>query len=172
MVAYANRWGRRPGRGLRPWLLIPKLVSVAVCFGGLVAALVVRLVRPDDVELAGTLFKLVIVPALLVAMLLGAALVWHHGPVLLRMRWLQLKLALVVVGVPGLHLFLASRLHGLRQAPVGSPAHAASATQFTIGLGVALAWALVLIFLGRHKPRLGQNWARSYRPPRSSDQPA
>lgn len=128
---FANIHGRRQTRGLRPYLLIPKVLCVAGYFGGLLT----MLVSTD----ASRIHRLIVLPSLIGAGLLGALLLALHGPILLRMRWLQVKLAAAV----GLGLGHAWYLQGGGTGPV-------------IGL---LVGAGVVVWLGRHKPRLGQRIA-------------
>ncbi len=181
MAAFVNQFGRRPGRGVRPWLLIPKLLAVAVYFGGLAAAAALwwdggwgRLDKADPsrlllVERVSVIFVRVVVPGLVAAMLLGTVLLWHHGRVLLRMRWLRLKLVMVAIGVPTMHLIMSSRLGQLRQAAVDHQVNDSAASQFTWALIVLIAWSLALIVLGRLKPRLGQPTASwSTQPPKAN----
>jgi hypothetical protein len=169
MNPYVNRYGRRGGRGFRPLLLMPKVLSVAAFFGGTVAAAVIAFFPPSSwpqrrewVELLGLLFRGLIVPALIASLLLGAALLWQQGRVLLRMRWLRGKLITLVVAVPTLHWFLSAQLGRLRAA-AGAPevagagsAWAAALLLLRVGLLVAVGVVAWLIVLGRHKPRLGQ----------------
>jgi uncharacterized membrane protein len=176
MAGYVNKHGRRPGRGLRPWLLLPKLLAVSVFLGGLVAALALwleggwhRLDKADPARLAlvervSRLFICVIVPALLAAMTLGLALLLHHGRIMLRLRWLQVKLVLVAIGVPTMHHFMSDRLGQLRRAATEQVWNTAAADHFTWGLVGLIAWTACLVALGRLKPRLGQNWSRSFKP--------
>ncbi len=157
-----NIHGRRWGRGLRPWLLIPKYLCVAMALGGVVAAGVLTQhlqslpveQRGDVCESIGRLFRWQIIPAVAAAGMLGVGLLLQHWRILLRMRWLQAKLALVFVGIPALHVGLSTALGDLRRRP------ASSAGGLAVGLGIAVALLVMVIILGRLKPRLGQGYRR------------
>lgn len=169
-----NRFGRRGGRGIRPWLLIPKVIAVAIYVGTLTAACAIWLAgdfnsldksdpqRMWMINLMRLLFVYVAVPALLLAIALGVALLMQMPRVLIRLRWLQVKLVLLAVLVPAAHLFISSRLKLLRDALDAGHANDAAARQFGIGLIATLIGTILVVILGRLKPRLGQNWARSY----------
>lgn len=165
MVKYRNVHGRKGGRGLRPWLLIPKVLGAGTYFGGLIAAAAViggfyanaggEATRQQWVDLANTLraiFVYAAVPGVTIAILCGVALLWHSGWALWRMRWMKVKATVVVLTIPVLHLFMSGRLAEVREAGAGG----AAMTQFNIGLAAAIVMAGLVIFLGRHKPRLGQ----------------
>ena len=76
------------------------------------------------------------------------------------MRWLQVKLALIIV-VPTFHLFMAGRslAAGCDHAG-GFPAATLLQTLFR-GTVATLAFAVAVI-LGRLKPRLGQAYGRTF----------
>lgn len=169
---FVNIHGRRWGRGWRPYLLLPKVVCVAVALGGTVMLLTLVFLRPvpaagaewlEQARLIRLGYTRVIVPALFGAMLLGAGLLLHHGRVLLRLRWLQVKLAVVLACVPALHLYMRSRSLAL-QAALREPADLAlvqSLRQQLFGGTLAvLAFLLIVLLLGRIKPRLGQDYTR------------
>ena len=171
-LSATNIHGRKAGRGVRPWLLIPKVLAVGVYFGGLVVTTVIWFTGPRRapdptaphvqawIAQVSILFRFVLVPALLLAMLLGFVLFLQHPSVFARLRWWQVKVASVAIGVPAGHLFMASRFRLLKSA---SPSNWSAEFQLECGLVVLIAWTIWLIFLGRHKPRLWQNWARSFR---------
>lgn len=173
---HTNRFGRKPGRGLRPWLLLPKTVAVCLYIGGLAAALVHWLTsgfmsldaidprRQMIVDQIGRLFVFLVVPALILTLGFGAALLLQHPRVFIRMRWLIVKLLILANTIPAGHLFLSSRLSMLREASAARVPDDAVAWQFTCGLAAVLGLSILVAVLGRLKPRLGQNWARSYRP--------
>jgi len=155
-AAFVNRFGRRPGRGIRPWLLLPKVIAVMLYAGGL-ASLLVLWTGGLSPGLARRLALCTIVPGAACANVLGLVLLLQHPRVFLRMRWLVVKLISLAVIMPASHLFLATRLAIIRgAAESGMPADDAAA-QFTCGLVVALAGAVWIIVLGRLKPRFGQN---------------
>lgn len=94
MVEHRNRHGRKPGRGLRPWLLIPKILSVAVVLGAFVAVAVLMHTRTAQnleqwialIDMVITLFRYVIVPGVISILLFGLLLLIQHRRVFLRMR--------------------------------------------------------------------------------------
>ncbi len=164
--AYVNRFGRKPGRGLRPWLLIPKVIAVAAGFGGTAAAWVAFLrfdSGPRDrviqqARLIADLIDWLVYPSVAAAVVLGVALLALHGRPLWRMRWLWMKVGLVMLVMPWPVRYVRVQVDGLIHADPAthgsSPAAAVAAGQG--GLAVALALWVVVIVLGRHKPRLGQ----------------
>ena len=171
---YTNQHGRRPTRGIRPWLFIPKLVSVAVFIGSLAAANFIwftsrwtELDQADPrrlwtVNLIGDMMRLLTVPALLLAIAFGIALLLQHPRTFLRLRWVRFKLACLLVIIPASHFFLSSRLALLRSAAGSAHDGTAAATQFGLGLIVALISFVGIVVTARLKPRLGQNWARTF----------
>lgn len=184
-MSYQNVHGRRGGRGLRSWLLMPKVLGAGAYFGGLLAAAAIignfyasgaaaGATGEAEAEawrqLANTLrpiFLFVAVPGLIVTIAFGIALLWHTGWVLWRMRWMKLKTAIAVVSIPLLHLFMSGRLAQVRSGEDS----AAAMAQFNVGLGVAIAVAAALIFLGRHKPRLAQPVTPKRSKPAAADEP-
>ena len=128
MSSSPNRFGRQGGRGLRPWILLPKVIFVGLYLGSLAAALfgwtssgfgALNKADPRRLWLLQQLSHLmlyVVVPCLLLALALGVALLLQHQRVLLRMRWLLVKLASLAILIPSAHLFARSRLTHLREA--------------------------------------------------------
>jgi len=163
--AKANIHGRKPGRGLRPWLLIPKVLAVAIYFGSLVAACAIWLVREQTtlpIATVSFLIRAVSVPALVVSLVLGAVLTMMHWPHIPRMRWWQVKVLSAVVLLPVSHLFLASRFSLLRESISVGKSGEELARQVDGGMLFAIAASTWIIFLGRHKPTLAQNWAKTH----------
>jgi len=180
---YVNVFGRKGGRGVRPWLLIPKLAAVAGYLGGVMAmAALGGMLREADpatagglVKAAGAVFWLVLAPGAAAASLFGLGLLGLHGRALLSMRWLQVKLGLLVAGLPVVELVLLERLGRVRRLaepllrePVERGAFDAASMRAeatglmwaSLGVGGLLA---AVVWLGRHKPRLGQNPAEAHR---------
>lgn len=163
-----NIHGRRGGRGLRPWMLIPKVVAFSVYIGGLTTVLGLWIASDftslglDDprralvLRLVGRLMVYVVVPALLVTIGLGIALLMQFPAVMLRMRWMQLKLASLMLLVPASHFFCETRFVILRQATEKALSDSA-ARQFTLGIACALIGSIWIVALGRLKPRFGQS---------------
>ena len=169
----SNIHGRKPGRGIRPWLLIPKVVAVAVYSGGLTATALLWFSRPntydthpsqsaDLVDQISLLFVYLLVPALLAAILFGLCLLIQHAKVYSRLRWWQVTIVVIVLGVPTAHFFMESRLALLREAAAQQTSNVAAERQLSIGFVTLLAGTLLVVVLGRLKPRLGQNWARMH----------
>ena len=160
MAAYTNIHGRKWGRGIRPWLLIPKCFCVAVLIGGLFALAIIiaathLATSGEQSEFAWTLiraiFRYQIIPATIGAVLLGLLLFVQHLREFVRMRWMRVKLAGIVVAVPFLHIWLSSSLASL-SAEKGSPA------RLMPGVLTGLAVFGVIAVLGRLKPRLWQGY--------------
>ena len=150
-----NVHGRKWGRGLRPFVLVPKVLAVGGLFGGAVAVGV--LWARGEVEPAAAVVRWVVIPATIVASVCGAALMVLAGAgVMWRQRWLRVKLALLAVGVPATHVWLASQVHATRAGRPGAAGWGAA------GLGVVIAGVVVVVVLGRVKPRLGQDWGRAF----------
>lgn len=174
MSGRVNQFGRKSGRGIRPWLLLPKVIAIGLCLGGLAAALVLWLASgfeglpandPRRLDLIGqmrTLMLCLIVPALLAAIIFGVLLLLQHPRAFVRMRWLIVKLASIAVVVAGGHVFVSSRLRLLRDGYHAGIADPSAARQFALGLAAVLAGSVWITILGRLKPRLGQNWAKTY----------
>ena len=76
---YVNVHGRKGGRGVRPWLLIPKVLCLAIFVGAYVAATVLwfyyRLGYSDGavwpVRAVSVVFRGVIIPSLIATLLFG-----------------------------------------------------------------------------------------------------
>lgn len=170
-----NIHGRRPGRGVRPYLIVLKLVSVAMFAGGLTTVLIVvgTTRAPEDVigwavqaSVMRLIYTRVVVPGLVAALLFGTLLAASMLRVMLRMRWFVVKMMLIAAAVPSLHLFMRSRavlLHeALRRSPPDLPLAGSLRVQLLLGTSLALAFALSAIILGRVKPRLGQDYGRTF----------
>lgn len=166
MRSYTNKHGRRPGRGLRPWVLIPKVLAVGALFGGFLSVSVLMHTHPPKtleqwdtlIEMVGTLFTRLIVPAVLCVVGLGILLLWMHWRAFLGMRWVCLKLVLLGVALPSLHLTGRWLIGQARLASQAGELDRVAALMGRFGLTIDLAVAalVVVIVIGRHKPRLGQ----------------
>lgn len=166
MPSYPNQHGRRPGRGLRPWLLLPKILCVAIALGAATSATVLWCQRRSagGLDVIGAMHILlahVMVPALLGALFFGFLLLLQHPRIFLKQRWLQVKLLLAAAGFPILHLLATHEMDQLRTLllPVESTP---LRPRLLVILLVALWVMVTLIALGRLKPRLGQNWAKDF----------
>lgn len=166
MTQYVNKHGRRGGRGIRPLLLIPKVVGVAMFVGGLASMAAISLLSDPatdaEVHAVGrTLFAVqvyVVEAGLVLAVISGVLLLLQHVHILLRMRWLQLKLALLALSMPYLLWSMTQLTHAMRfnDSAVDSFTPAMALGLFRYFAGGAIAVGLALIVLGRHKPRLWQ----------------
>ena len=175
---YRNIFGRTWGRGHRPYLLIPKFCCVAGFLGGLISLFVLAYLRPPPAthdewlahaNLVSRGFRFVVVPSLAGAMALGLLLLSSHFKVFIRMRWLQVKLVLIGLFVPGLHYLMRNRALALWEQlePGDDPARAlAVRSQMAWGTLATIAFALIIITLGRVKPRLGQDYGRTFAKPK------
>lgn len=73
---FVNRYGRRGGRGVRPWILLPKVLCVSVYLGTLASIIAILAatdftsLAPEDpkrlwvIDLLAKLFRWLIVPPL------------------------------------------------------------------------------------------------------------
>ncbi len=166
---YVNIHGRKGGRGVRPWLLIPKLLCLAIFVGAYVAAMVLwfyyRLGYSDGevwpVRAVSVVFLRVIVPSLIAALLFGLLLFAQHPKVFITRRWLQVKLV-IAVSLTGMHTIARGTFKGIKAVVLdaswqGDTAEIeAACARFSACLIAGLIGAVLLVLLGRLKPRLGQ----------------
>ncbi len=174
---YRNIHGRQWGRGIRPYLLLPKFVCVGIFLGGLVSLMLLELLRPpprtpaawaEHADRIRRAYTLVIVPALVGVLLMGLLLASTHFKAFIRMRWFKVKMVTVAVFVPTLHTFMQNRSRALRAAVIDAPDPAAAGAirqQLVWGTCAVLIFAFCIIVLGRIKPRLGQDYARTFSKP-------
>lgn len=162
MSEHPNIHGRLWGRGLRPWLLMPKYFAVSLIIGGLFAIVILAVgsqfaTMPEQCRFAWTLmvaiFRFQVVPGTILAALLGILLLLQHPIALLRMRWMLVKLAAVLLVVPGSHFYLSSRVIAFAEKGT-SPAW------LLPGVLLSLAGFVAIAILGRFKPRLGQAYRK------------
>jgi len=173
---HENLHGRRQGRGLRPYLLIVKLFAIAVCVGTLTAVLALVFLHSPPADsrawefellILGRAYRLLVIPSLGVAILMGLLLWKDHPIVFLRMRWLQTKLLVIVLCLPTLHVLMHLWMQRLTKLipPDGDEALAEALTireRLVGGSAAALSVAVILIILGRIKPRLGQDYGKTF----------
>ena len=177
-VQHENIYGRRGGRGIRPYLLVAKTVFVAAFIGGLVSVLVLVLLPPlpatDEArrlyaDALHRAYAWVVIPSLVGAMMCGLALLASFWRVAIRLRWLQVKGLLLVVCVPLLHSFMRHRSQTLQEMlAADQPDGQVLATyrdQILAGTIVVLAFGILTAVLGRVKPRLGQRYAVTAKEP-------
>ncbi len=171
---YVNVYGRRGGRGARPYLIVLKLICVAGFVGGLLTVLAVALTGPgptserdwrERVEFVGKAFRWVIVPGVTGAEIVGFLLVSSIWRVMIRMRWFIVKMALVLLCMPALHFLMSGWLSDLRLFASVTPDLSRAAEvhgRLLAGASLALALGIALVILGRIKPRLGQDYGRTF----------
>jgi small-conductance mechanosensitive channel len=179
-----NIHGRRRGRGIRPWLLTAKLIGVICFVGGLGALAALAWGSPDpdasspDPVTARAKWKFLVDCAhwILVPGTIGGAILaivagfclWLQMPRrFLRMRWFQIKIALVVVLVPTFHLWGRSTALELHEA-LDKPARLSEVRPLWDRLAVIFLLAflamLLIVWVGRIKPRLGQRYGKAETP--------
>ncbi len=151
MTARENKFGRKPGRGIRPWLLLPKVIAVGLYTGGLSASLLVW-TATRSLQITSMLVEFLVIPALLLSLLFGLLLLLQHPGVFLRMRWLIAKLVALAILIPAAHFCAFSRMALYRREPTHAATH-----HLTGIFALTLAASIGLVILGRLKPRLGRN---------------
>lgn len=166
MTTFTNKHGRKPGRGLRPWVLIPKILSVGAVFGGFLA--VAALLHSSDpqtpeqwhslIRSVEVLFLRLIVPAVFCVLTFGFLLLLMHWRAFLAMRWIWTKFVLLILALPPLHLTGRWLIGQARLALEAGDLERVSSVMGNFTLTVDLAVLAVALVAGfsRHKPRLGQ----------------
>ncbi len=159
---------------------MPKIIAVAVYFGAIVTVTGLwftcrHLNTPLAHDQLSALIKLIsfvlrfiAVPAMLVAIVFGILLTLQHAHTFTRLRWWRIKLVSIAIAVPAAHFYLSGRLAVLRGAVEDQTAAPDAERQFGIGLLAVVVTFIWIIALGRLKPRLRQNWSRTFR----SNQPS
>lgn len=158
---FVNMYGRKPGRGVRPWLLIPKVLCVAVYFGSLVSALVL-LGMDGGGFYANRILNKVTAPAAWCVFGFGVLLFLQHPIVFWRMRWLRIKLLLIILLV-AVHFTVVTG--GTNHLPTNSREATFSTSspetergqRFVVGLLFTLLLTTGIVIVARLKPRLGQS---------------
>ncbi|WP_428939853.1 hypothetical protein [Fontivita pretiosa] len=186
--SYVNKFGRKPGRGIRPWLLLPKIIAIAIYLGGLASVLAIWIFsdvaalsladprRQFIIDLVGGLMVRLVIPALVLALLLGVGLFFQYPRHFPLIRWWQTKMILLAIVIPTSHFFCRWQFLILRHTDQQA-ASALAASRLAWGLAFALLGSILVVILGRLKPRLGQNPASvaarlSPSPPASLASPA
>jgi uncharacterized membrane protein len=176
---YVNKFGRVGGRGIRPWLLVPKILGFVTYVGGFCAVLALWInsdftsLEMQDPRRALVLHQVsqilvcLIVPAASATILFGILLLLQHPGVFIRMRWMQVKLIALLIVIPSCHFYARSQYTQIKTTADKQISDAA-AGRFEMAIVAAIAGSGVVIFLGRIKPRLGQ----TYRAPTSSSPPS
>jgi hypothetical protein len=173
MADRANIHGRRRGRGIRPWLLMAKLVGV-ICFaGGLgsLAALAWGSPEPPDrmtwkflADCAHWLLVPGTIGGGILAILAGICLWLQMPSAFLRMRWFRLKIVLVIVLIPAFHLWGRSTALMLHEA-LDKLARIDEVPPLWDRLAIIFLLAffamLLIVWIGRIRPRLGQRYGKA-----------
>lgn len=147
--------------------LIPKVLAVGALFGGLIAMAALAFGEPmgadtplaNRVRVLQRVFYCVVLPGAGVALFCGWALMLPHFAIMLRQRWVWAKAlsGWLLVGL----LFVVWRMLPLA-AWAGDPTERdAQMNLLRTCLIAAIVAAGLVIFFGRHKPRLGQNYAKT-----------
>ncbi len=166
---YVNIHGRKGGRGVRPWLLIPKVLCLAIFVGAYVAATVLwfywRLGYSDGavwpVRAVSLVFRSVIIPSLIATLLFGLLLFAQHPKVFITRRWLQAKLV-IAAALIGTHTIARGTFQSIKAMVLDASRQGETAeieaecARFSACLIIGLSGAVLLVLLGRLKPRLGQ----------------
>jgi len=165
--------GRSFRRGTRSYFLVSKIIGITMFLGGSITMFVQIRLHPDltnlensmnQAELLKQTFDYVIIPGVIIAVISGILLIVPIFKPITRMRWFQLKAILLILEIPTLHIYMRSQLQALHHK-IYKEYDLLEAqlilSQLFIGLAVAVIFAVVLICLGRIKPRLGQQYGRS-----------
>ncbi len=180
---YTNQHDRKPGRGLRPWLLIPKYLCVSIYLGGLVSMVFLGIYFdhwPNTHHaMLYTMGLWVLLPAAVLSGLLGVALWMQHALHFMRMRWFRLKVFLLAFLLPASNLAAWWHLHKLITGYQKAAERAVEDTTlsyfiyvsedfgtspeilhayYVIALIGAAVTVVAIAILGRLKPRLGQKF--------------
>jgi len=168
-----NIHGRRRGRGIRPWLLTAKIIGIICFVGGLggAAALAWGSPLPSDrmtwkflVECAHWLLVPGMIGGGILAILAGLWL-WLQMPRgFLRMRWFKVKMVLAAVLIPAFHLwgrFTALKLHEALDKPARIDEVPPLWDRLAIVFLLAFLAMLLIVWVGRIKPRLGQRYGKA-----------
>ncbi|MHC5004473.1 MAG: hypothetical protein ACYTJ0_15275 [Planctomycetota bacterium] len=158
---------RRAGRGIRPWLLLAKLLGLTGFLGGLASMTAMGLLgpRPDSLaewQTVRALFRSMFFPCffggLMLTIAAGVALYLQHPGVFVRLRWFRLKVALLVLLTPVLHIWARTRMGAFDRAlEVGRLDELPGRwDRVTTAFAVSLAAYLLVGAIGRIKPRLGE----------------
>lgn len=159
---------RVAGRGIRPWLIAPKLLGVAVFLGGLIALACYCLLIEAPVEdpaawiiirrSIAAIFWPCVFGGLVLTVLAGAALLMQMPRIFWRQRWFRVKVIALIVIIPACHLW--ARSHMLAFDAALADGRLDSLPDHLRMLGVIFAITAVLFFavtvIGRIKPRFSQ----------------
>jgi len=165
--SYNNIYGRKGGRGIRPWLLIPKIFGLVTYVGGFCAVLALW-ISSDFTSLDLTdprralvlhqvsrILVYLIVPAAITTILFGVLLLLQHPKVFLGRRWMQVKLIALLIVIPSCHFYSRAQYTQIKTTTEKNLSDAA-ARKFQGAIIAAITGSAAVIVLGRIKPRLGQ----------------
>ena len=159
---------RRRGNGARSWFIHVKFVGLAGLFGGLASLAAIGLLgpvpeSPEGWRLLRGLMRAIFWPCvfggILVTIMAGICLWLRHPVVFSRQRWFRLKVVLLAVCIPSLHLMARGRVQAFYDAIDDGNLEVLAG----MWRGVTWAWVVAFVVLllvamvGRIKPRLGQN---------------
>ena len=167
MSEAVNRYGRKRGRGIRPWFIMAKIVGLTGFMGGLAALSTLILLGPEGETqeqwlLLKTVVRLVFYPCVFGGLVLAGIaglLLWLQLPLIfLRMRWFKFKLIWLIIFIPVCHLL--ARWQALPWHASIDAGRLEEAVGYYQKLGYLFAFAFVVflapLVLGRVKPRLKQ----------------
>jgi len=145
-----NIHGRKPGRGLRPWMLLPKYLCVSLIIGGLFAMALSGWADngQNRFDLMRSIVNYQIFPASILATLLGIGLLLQHPRQLLAMPWLWAKLVILGISILLFHILL-------------KPAIATSSADASLLAIICCGGFALTAILARLKPRF---WHRTNPP--------
>lgn len=169
---YVNRFGRRPGRGWRPWLLLPKVIAVAMWTGGLAVAVFIAWHVPAsppaptgavdaahaELNLLSHLFAEVLGPAFVAALVLGIGLLFQHPRIFLKARWCQIKILLIVSTLPACGVLGHRSLAHLQTIQLPGDQWLFDVDMLRWTLTISLIASILILIIGRLKPRFGQRY--------------
>lgn len=171
-MTHVNKPELSKGRSIRPWLLIPKIIGVMIYVGGVATVLGLWLAsdftsmditdprRQLVLHQVSRLMVFLVVPALILALLMGTALLLQQPKVFLRTRWWQIKFLALAIVIPAAHFYCRAKFTILKETTSKATSDAV-ASQFTMGLTAALIGSIGVVVLSRLKPRLGQKTTSS-----------
>lgn len=145
------------------------MLCLAIFVGAYVAATVLwfyyRLGYSDGavwpVRAVSLVFRGVIIPSLIATLLFGLLLFAQHPKVFITRRWLQAKLV-IAVALIGTHTIARGTFQSIKAVvldaswPGDTAEIEAKCARFSVCLILGLIGAVLLVLLGRLKPRLGQ----------------
>jgi hypothetical protein len=159
-------------------LLLPKLAGLALFIGGLAVLAAVALLGPEPETVDGwralrgvvrTVVRAAMLPGVLLAIGCGIMLYAQHPGVFRRLRWFRVKLTLLLIVTPVMHLWARGRVAAFDAALEAGrlddlgPRFDAAGWSFAVTVVLYLGIGAI----GRFKPRLGEppGRRRTWSPP-------